>query len=335
MRRGVSAMGVPRIVLVIALLAGVTTGCHSGSGSGSGGSSSSMILYTCASANVEQAVINGFQAVHPGTKVNVFRAPTGQLNARVAADARSGGIQADVIWACDPLTMYNYDSQKLLRAWTPPNASEIPSAYRTAHFTGIDLLNMAVVVHKGAPVPATWADLTASTYTGKVALPNPSFAASALGMLGYFSSASGYGIGYYQKLKANKAVQVDSPTDALTGVAQGKYQVGVTLANAAYAEQAKGSPIEVVWPKPGGITIYAPIGLTTKEHPSSLAEQFASYAASRTGQQLMARQDTYVTIPGLGGPPIPAGTPTVSPNWAALSSRYKTLLASYVAIFGS
>jgi hypothetical protein len=49
----------------------------------------------------------------------------------------------------------------------------------------------------------------------------------------------------------------------------------------------------------------------------------------------MARQDTYVTIRGLGGPPIPAGTPTVWPNWAALSSQYKTLLASYVAIFGS
>lgn len=294
-----------------------------------------MILYTCASANVEQAVVTGFQAAHPGMKVNVFRAPTGQLNARVAADTRSGGIQADVIWACDPLTMYNYDSQRLLRAWSPPNAAEIPSEYHTAHFTGIDLLNMVVVVHKGVPVPATWADLIASSYTGKVALPNPSFAASALGMLGYFSSASGYGIAYYQKLKANKAVQVDSPTDALTGVAQGKYQAGVTLANAAYAEQAKGSPIEVVWPTPGGITIYAPIGLTTKQHPSSLAEQFASYAASRTGQQLMARQDTYVTIRGLGGPPIPAGTPTVSPNWAALSSQYKTLLASYVAIFGS
>jgi len=50
---------------------------------------------------------------------------------------------------------------------------------------------------------------------------------------------------------------------------------------------------------------------------------------------VMAGQDTYVTIPGLGGPPIPAGSPTVSPDWAGLSTQYKSVLADYVAIFGS
>ncbi len=293
-----------------------------------------MTLYTCASANVEQAVVKGFEAANPGAKVNVFRAPTGQLNARVASDVRSGGIRADAIWACDPLTMYGYDRQKLLRAWSPPNASEIPAAYRTLHFIGIDLLNMVVAVRKGAPLPATWADLTKPAYRGKVALPSPSFAASALGTLGYFASSPGYGIGYYRDLKANRAVQVNTPADALTGVEQGTYQVGVTLANAAYADRRKGSPIEVVWPKPGGIAIYAPIGLTTKKNASALAAPFAAYAASRAGQKVMAQQDTYVTIAGLGGPSIPAGSRTVAPDWAALSTRYKSLLADYVSIFG-
>jgi iron(III) transport system substrate-binding protein len=294
-----------------------------------------MTLYTCASANVEEAIVKGFEAANANTKVNVFRAPTGQLNARVATDLRSGGIQADVIWACDPLTMYGYDSQQLLREWSPPNASEIPSAYRTPHFAGIGVLYVVPVVRKGTPAPASWADLTSPRYAGTVALPSPSFAASALGALGYFASAPGYGMDYYRHLKSNKAVQVSAPADALTGVEQGTYQVGVTLANAGYAAQRKGSPIEVVWPKPGGIAIYAPIGLTTKKQPSPLAEEFAGYAASRVGQQMMAGQETYVTIPGLGGPPIPAGSPTVSPDWAALATQSKSMLAEYVAIFGS
>lgn len=121
----------PVIVLLMGLLVRVMAACG---GTGSGGSVKSMTLYTCASANVEQAVIKGFEAAHPGTTRNVFRAPTGQLNARVAADVRSGGIQADVIWACDPLTMYGYDSQKLLRAWRPPNASgyRAPTARHTS-----------------------------------------------------------------------------------------------------------------------------------------------------------------------------------------------------------
>jgi iron(III) transport system substrate-binding protein len=298
-------------------------------------SASSMTLYTCASANVEQAVVTAFEKAHAGAKVTVFRAPTGQLNARVAADVRSGGVQADVIWSCDPLTMHGYDSQGLLRAWSPPNASDIPSAYRTAHFTGVDLLYMVVVVHKGVSSPASWADLTKADYRGKVALPSPSFAASALGLLGYFASNPSYGIAYYKQLKANGAVQVNAPADTLTGVEQGAYNAGFTLANAAYTDQKKGSPIEVVWPRPGAVAIYAPIGVTTKKHLSPLAQKFATFVASSAGQQVMAAQGTYVTLPGLGGPPIPAGSPIASPDWPALFANYTSVLADYATVFGS
>jgi len=315
--------------LVALVVVPVVAACGSSSGS------SSMTLYTCASANVEQAVVAAFEKEHAGAKVNVFRAPTGQLNARVASDLRSGGIKADVIWSCDPLTMHGYDSQGLLRAWSPPNAADIPSAYRTDHFTGVDLLYMIMVTHDGVSAPTQWADLVKPEFKGKVALPSPSFAASALGMLGYFASAPDYGMGFYSKLKANGAVQVNAPADTLTGVEQGAYMAGFTLANAAYADQKKGSPIEVIWPEPGAVAIYAPIGVTTKKNVSPLAEQFASFVASKQGQQLMAEQDTYVTLPGMGGPPIPADSPIASPDWPALFSTYKSVLADYVTIFGS
>jgi iron(III) transport system substrate-binding protein len=71
-----------RAILVVSLLVAVMAGCGGGT---SGGSAKSMTLYTCARANVEQAVITGFKAAHSGTEVKVLRAPTGQLNARVAA----------------------------------------------------------------------------------------------------------------------------------------------------------------------------------------------------------------------------------------------------------
>lgn len=322
-----------RILVAVSLLAALCAGCSSSAGSKS--SAKSMTLYTCATENIEQAVIKGFQAEHSGAKVNVFRAPTGQLNARVAADKRSGGIQADVIWGCDPVTMFGYAAQGLLREWSPPNATDIPDSYRWTRFTGVDVLYMVLVLHKGTPRPASWAELTKPEYKNKVALPSPSFAASALGTLGYFSAAAGYGLKYYQALKSNGAVQVNAPADVLTGVQQGAYKAGLTLANAAYAARKKGSPIDVIWPQPGGIAIPAPIGLTTKRHPSSLAEQFANFAASRAGQKIMAGLGTYPATAGLGGPPIPPGSPIVSPAWATLSAHAKETLAGYVAIFGS
>ncbi len=321
-----------RWLVLLGVVALVSTSCGSSS---RGAKSSTITLYTCASANVEQAVVTAFEHAHRGAKVNVFRAPTGQLNARVAADTRSGGIKADVIWTCDPLTMHGYDDQGLLAAWSPPNADDIPSAYRTPHFTGIDLLYMIVAVHKGVTPPASWQELAGPAYRHRLALPSPTFAASALGMLGYFAAAPGYGIDFYQRLKANGAVQVNAPADSLTGVEQGRYKAGVTLANAAYVDQKKGSPIEVVWPKPGGVAIYAPIGVTTKKHSSGLAEQFADFAASSAGQKLMAEQGTYVTLPGLDGPPLPAGSSTTQPDWPSLFASYKSILSGYAKIFGS
>lgn len=322
---------VVRACVALAVLASVTSACSSAGGD----SSKSLTLYTCASADVEQAVVSAFEKAHGGVRVSVFRAPTGQLNARIAADRRSGGIRADVIWACDPLTMHGYDQQGLLATWTPPNVAEIPANYRSARFTGIALLYMVIVVHRGTPPPTSWADLTTSRYRGSVAIPSPTFAASALGLLGYLADQPGYGIDYYKRLEANRAVQVDAPNDVLTGVEQGRYHVGITLANAAYADQVKGSPIDVVWPKPGGVAIYGPIAVTTRKHRSPLATQFADFAAGRTGQSLMAKTNTYVTLPGIAGPPIPAGAATSAPDWTALFGSYRSVLSQYARIFPS
>jgi len=318
-------------VAVACSIALLGTACDSGSSTGS----KTMTLYTSATANVEQALVAAFEKAHSGTKITVFRAATGPLNARIAADLRSGGLQADVIWASDPLTMHGYDQQKLLAKWSPSNAGQIPSSYRTADFTGVDLLYMVVVVHTGTTPPASYADLTSSTFSNSVVLPSPSFAASALGMLGYFASAPDYGIGYYQRLKSAGAKQLQSPADTLTAVEQGSSKAGFTLANAAYVDQKKGSPIDVIWPKPGGIAIYAPIGITTKKSRSSLAKLFADFVASSAGQQIIAAQGTYPVTPGIAGPPIPAGTTTISPDWTSLFANYKSVLSSYTAIFGS
>jgi iron(III) transport system substrate-binding protein len=129
-------------------------------------------------------------------------------------------------------------------------------------------------------------------------------------------------------------VQLNAPADTLTGVEQGTYTAGVTLANAVYADQKKGSPVEAVWPQPGGVAIYAPIGLTTKKHAPDLAEKFANFAASRAGQRVMAGLNTYVTIDGLGGPHVPAGSHAVSPDWPSLFKTSTSVLSAYSKIFG-
>jgi iron(III) transport system substrate-binding protein len=325
------------ILTATVLSALIGTGCSS-STTAPTKQSRSITLYTCATEQIEQALITAFEQAHSGSKVAVFRAPTGQLNARVAADVRSGGIKADVIWACDPLTMHGYDKQGLLAEWAPTSRAQIDAGYQTSHFTGVDLLYMVAVTHKGVPAPQTWSDLSTPAYKNGLALPSPTFAASALGMLGYFATAPGYGMGYYTAIKANGGKQVNSPDQVLTGVAQGTYKAGFTLANAAYSAQKKGSPIEITWPKPGAVAIYAPIGITTKAGSSGstgVASDFANFVASPQGQALIGKSGAYPVLPDTAGPPKPAGSPTTSPAWPSLFDRTKDLLTQYGKIYGS
>ena len=320
----------PAVVLAVALAA-----CGGQPAPGTSARAARTItLYTCLSDTSIQPVISAFEKSAPGSSVALFRAPTGQLNARVAADVRSGGLRADVVWGCDPLTVQAYVDQHLVGGWTPPGADAIPTAYRTPDYVGAHLLYLVAVHHTGVPAPRTWADLTGPAYTGKVAVPDPSLAASALGALGWFAAQPAYGVDYYRRLRSNGAVQVGTPDDVTTGVAQGMYAAGMTTANSAYAAKDAGSPVDVAWPEPGAVAVYGPVALATHSAHATTAKAFLSFAISEAGQRVLGAAGSYPTRPGVTGPTVPAGAPTVAPDWAAIGRQKAAILAGYQRVFG-
>lgn len=301
-------------------------------GSPEASGSEPITLYTCVSDTTIQPVIEQFERANPGSQVDLFRAPTGDLNARVAGDVRSGGLEADVVWACDPLTMQDYVDSGLVGGWTPE--TDIGADLRTDDYVGVAVLYMVGISHEATPPPQTWSDLTGEEYTDGVAVPDPAVAASALGALGYFAQDPDYGTGFYGALKRNGAVQVSTPDDVTTGVAEGVYEAGVTTANSAYAAQENGSPIEVIWPEPGAVAIYGPVALATDAADSAAAQDFISYVTSEEGQQVIADSGSYPTLDGVQGPTVPADAPVVFPDWSALAAQKDSLLDEYQQIFG-
>ncbi len=156
----------------------------------------SLTLYTCLSDESIQPVIEAFGEREDGGQVDLFRAPTGELNARVAADARSGGLRADVIWGCDPLTVQAFVDQDLVGGWTPDDAAAVPEEFRTDDYVGAHLLYMVAVHRTDVPAPEAWSDLTGPDYAA-LAVPDPAVAASALGTLGWFAAEPDYGVDFY------------------------------------------------------------------------------------------------------------------------------------------
>ncbi len=303
-----------------------------GDDSGAGASTESITLYTCVSDTTIQPVIEQFEATHDGYTVDLFRAPTGDLNARVAGDVRSGGLKADVVWACDPLTMQDYVDQGLVGGWTPE--SDITEDLRTDDYVGVAVLYMVAVTGEGVAPPRSWADLADEEYSDAVAVPDPAFAASALGALGWFAQDPAYGMDFFSSLKQNGATQVSAPDEVTTGVAEGVYGAGLTTANSAYAAQEAGSPIEVVWPEPGAVAVYGPAALATDATDSQAAKDFLAFVTSEEGQQVIADAGSYPALPDVEGPTVPADAPVVFPDWPTLATDKDRLLAEYQQIFG-
>ncbi len=317
-------------LLLVAL--SVTACGQAGSGSqptpdGAGGDT--VRLYTTVTQETVDAVVAAFAEAQPDTQVEVFRAPTGELNARIAAERREGGVQADVLWLTDPLSMQQFDAEGLLAAYAPAEVDAVPAEYRTDTFVGTRLLNLVIVHEAGLdPAPRTWQDLADPDYRDAVALPDPGFAGSAFGALGYFAED---GLDFYQSLADNGVVQVPSPGEVTAGVAEGRFVAGMTLDADARAAAEAGSPVESVVPESGAIAVYSPIAVTEAAANSEGAEAFVDFSLTVPAQEAIA---------GTGWEPIRDDVEweheakQVSPDWSAIYDRQDELLEEYRAVIG-
>jgi iron(III) transport system substrate-binding protein len=283
-------------------------------------------LYTSVTEATVSQVVEAFEA-DTGLEVEVFRAPTGELAARIAAEQREGGLQADILWLTDPLTMEQYAADSVLRTWEPVGAGGIDPAYTTETSWGTRVLSMVIVQRDDSDPLRSWLDLTNPDLRGRIAAPDPGFAGSAFAVLGFFAADPAYGLGFYQELRDNGLTVVNAPGEVVTGVAEGRFDAGITLLFSARTAVEKGSPIAIVWPEPGAISLYSPIAMV--EGASSMAEQFVEFVLTPSAQELIAGTGWQ---PILDTVPWDVGGPQVSVNWADLADQRETLLESYQAI---
>lgn len=289
-------------------------------------------LYTSVTQDTVDAVLGALAEVHPDLDVEVFRAPTGELDARIATDQRTGGIGADVLWMTDPLSVQRYEADGLLAPLDGEAFEAVPAEYRGETFVGTRLLNLVLVVGDDVdPKPASWADLADPAFAGSIAMPDPGFAGSAFAALGYLATADEFGMDFYQALKDNGVIQVKSPVDVLTGVAEGNYAAGITLDKIVRANVTKGSPIELVWPEPGAIALFSPAAVVASSDDLDAAGAFQEFLVSTEGQTAIA---------STGWQPVrddvewPYPDSVVTPDWNELYGNQQQLLEDYYAIFG-
>jgi iron(III) transport system substrate-binding protein len=273
-------------------------------------------IYTSVTQDTVDAVLAGFDS---GIEVEVFRAPTGDIAARLATEQRQGGILADVLWLTDPLSIQQYEADGLLEEWRPDNADALPADLVTETFFGTRLLVVVAVQQDGS-----------SGLADAVVLPDPGFAGSAFGAMGFFALSDRFGFDFYRRLAGHGATQVSSPGDVIAGVAEGRFVAGMTLDGPARRAVANGSPIEIVYPEPGGIAIYSPIAVVVDADRNE-ARAFVEHVLSVDGQTAVAATGWQPVRPEVAWSEETG--PLVFPDWSALFDRQSDLMDEYRSIF--
>ncbi|HEU0081808.1 MAG TPA: extracellular solute-binding protein [Bradyrhizobium sp.] len=249
-----------------------------------------LVYYTANFAEVEQQVINAFNKRFPNIKVEMVRAPGGQLITRVKTEAAAGKLAADVVDHSDRALMA--DLVDLFQDYAPPNAADYlpeaqisPKLWPRATLVWSIAYNTELVKNP----PKTWMDLTKPEYANK--------------QIGQVFAASGgttwtrimferqvLGEDYWKKQAATNPVLYPSGAPTADSLVRGEISIAPLLYNAIYPKQKDGAPIKIFFPPEGApVNPYATGIPKTAKNPNA-AKLFLNWCLSLEGQTFMIKE---------------------------------------------
>ena len=254
-----------------------------------------MVLYTANYAEVEQDVIKEFNKRFPEIKIEMVRAPGGQLITRVKTEAAANKLSADVIDHSDRALMT--DLLDLFQDYAPPNAAD----YRTDVMISPKLWPRITIVwsiaYNSALVqnpPKTWMDLTKPEY-GKKQIGQVIAASGGTTWTRVMFERQVLGEDYWKKQAATDPILYPSGAPMADAIVRGEVNMGPILYNAIFPKQRDGAPVEMIFaPEGAPVNPYASGIPKTAAHPNA-ARLFLNWCMSVEGQTFMIKQQGNLT----------------------------------------
>jgi iron(III) transport system substrate-binding protein len=134
-----------------------------------------LVWYTSLDTLLAKQIEEAFEAKYPGVAVNLVRAPSETLDARVLSEAAAGTPGADVIETNGPdMFIFQHKANILVPYRGSPYAAALPARVRYDTFTG-DRFNNYVVAWNTNLVPSgqepkSWEELATAKWAGKISI---------------------------------------------------------------------------------------------------------------------------------------------------------------------
>ncbi|MFN3524549.1 MAG: ABC transporter substrate-binding protein, partial [Paracoccus sp. (in: a-proteobacteria)] len=225
-----------------------------------------------------------------GIKIEFFQATTGQVMARIEAEAANPAV--DVLISASWDTATDFAGRDWLLPYTSPNAESVPDFLKTdtAVAQGVSALAIAWNPQSGTPQPTEWADLAKPDYKDLVNLPDPAQSGATFELVAALSGSQGMGL--FEDLAANGAIVAGANAEALNPVLQGaKAAVFGAVDYISFNGKAKGETIEVIFPESGTVIAPRPMMILNWSKNQDDAKAFVDYVLSDAGQAIVAAQN--------------------------------------------
>src|SRR5271154_6148248 len=296
-----------------------------------------LVFYTANFAEVEELVIRKFNERFPGIKVEMVRAPGGQLITRVRTEAAAGKLIADIVDHSDRALMLPLAD--LFQDYAPPNAADYdPAALVSPKFwpRATVVWSIAYNTELVKDPPKTWMDLTKPQYDRLIGQVFAQSGGTTWTRIMFERQV--LGDDYWAKQAATHPVLFPSGAPMSDALVRGEIGMGPLLYNAVYPKQKEGAPLKMVFP-PEGVPAnpYASGIPKTAVHPNA-AKLYLNWCLSIEGQSFMIREQGNLTSLKVA-PVYPEGfDPKIVKVWYPKFDEYVKLHGPWVAdwdkIFG-
>lgn len=290
-------------------------------------------VYTAGPASLIDKLAAGF-AAQTGVKVDVFQATTGQVMARIEAEAANPVV--DVLISASWDTATDFASRGWLVPYASPNAVNVPDFLKTdtAVAQGVSALAIAWNPASGTQKPAEWADLTKPGFKDLVNLPDPAQSGATFELVAALQAQGGWTL--FEGLAANGAEVAGANAAALNPVLQrAKAAVFGAVDYISLAGKKKGESIEVIFPASGTVIAPRPVMILNWSKQQEEAKQFVDYILSDEGQKMVAETELMPARSDVEADrPLIADLTILPIDATAVYSKRDETLKQFGAIFG-
>jgi iron(III) transport system substrate-binding protein len=271
---------------------------------------SRVLLYTSVPQELATQFADAFMKKRPDIRVEIYRAGSTEVGAKIAAEREVGGIRADLLWLADAPIYYDLRKRGELYGYISPEAKAIPTDLKDPNglFTAGRLINMIIAVNTQVvalkDAPKSWKDFP--ELGNKAVMGNPLYSGSNFVTVAAFVKNDG-NWSWFERARAKGVAIVRGNSEAATALAGKEFGIAMTLDYIVQGLINKGAPLSIIWPADGAISVPSPIAIIKATKNPNGSKAFVDYVLSKEGQEFLVKQEV---IPVRGDVKPPAGLPS-------------------------